>query len=205
MRGRARKSNARRHLSKNVRNAVLGCDALFAFLTRREEGANGKWATHRWVVEELVTAIHQMPTVEIRESNVDPQAGMPGGHQRVDYDEAGRDACLVQIAQIIGVLRSDFLKRTTFKNVRLGPDKFIGDVRKLVGKTGFQCQYRIRRDTYESSYQSVEVRRVAGGLYVWLKGVTETDLVEIIASYGAQTWRSDFEPVDAVTIQLTED
>jgi hypothetical protein len=192
-------------LSTNVRNTLLSCDALIGFLTRREPSSGDKWTTHRWVIEELAAAYDQIPTIEIRESNVDPQGGMLGSQQRIDFDETRRDACLVHIAQAISVLRSDFLKRKSVKNARLGPQQFINDIKRLIIKPGFICQYRVRRDSFESPYQPADIRRVAGGLYVWLPGVADTDLVEISVTYGAQAWRSDFEPVDAIAIDLSEE
>jgi hypothetical protein len=194
-------------LSAGVRNKLLSCDALLGFLTRRSPGNNGAWRSHRWVVEELAAALTgQIPTVEIRETNVDPQDGMLGDQQRINYDEAHRDLCLVQIAQVISVLRSDFQKHKSFKYVRLGgPEQFVTEARKLAAKSGLKCQYRVRRNTVEIPYQPVDILRVSGGLYIYLQGVTDSDLVQINVSYGAQTWNSDFEPVDAITIQLTED
>ena len=50
------------NLASEIRDAVLSCDALIGFTTRREQ-IGDRWTTHRWVIEELAVAFSQMPVV----------------------------------------------------------------------------------------------------------------------------------------------
>lgn len=187
-------------LPSKVKDTLLQCDAILGFLTRREEAGDGRWTTHRWVVEELAAAFNIMPVIEVREEGVDPQSGMLGATQRISYMETVRDRCLVDIAKAISQLR----KERSYKTLKLGPTEIVKEMRQLILKPGFQCEYRIRSQTYVSDYKKAEIRREAGGLYMWVEGVNDSDYVEIKTSFGQKSWQSDFEPIDAVSIIMAE-
>jgi hypothetical protein len=188
-------------LSPKVKETLLACDAMIGFTTRREPMGDERWSTHRWVIEELASAFRLMPVVEIREKGVDTQAGMLGGNQRIEFSEDAKDKCLVELALAINQIRKD----ATWKTLKLGPGEFVQAIRNVQGKPGFRCKYRTRRRNQESVYAEVQPKRIAGGLYVIVPGLRDDDLIEVVVEASGQVWRSDYEPIDAVTITLQEE
>lgn len=74
-------------LSQAVTDRIKESDAVLAFLTRRDALTNGRFTSHRWVYEEISTAIaNNVRAVEIREKLVDAQGGLPGDRQRIEFD-----------------------------------------------------------------------------------------------------------------------
>jgi len=187
-------------LGPQVKELLLDCDAMIGFTTRREM-AEGRWTTHRWVVEELATAFGKMPVVEVQEEDVDPQLGMLVGNQRVQYKESERDRCLVEIAQAISHIRQQ-VSQTMF---RLEPQEFTEQFRALINKKGLDCSYRVMRRNIESAFRSTNLRSLSGGLSIYIDGLRPGDFVQICVSYGKQSWSSDYEPIDAIRIGLTRE
>ena len=48
----------------------------------------------------------------------------------------------------------------------------------------------------------IPVLPIKGGLFVKLRGIVEADLVRLTISAGGRLWRSSYESVDTVDIQL---
>jgi len=91
-----------RIISEGIRNEIQKSDALIAFLTRRERTDDGG-NTHRWVSDELATALaFKLRVLEVREVGVTGQGGMAGDRQRIEYDKKNRDRCLVELVKAIG-------------------------------------------------------------------------------------------------------
>ena len=137
-----------------------------------------------------------MPVVEVRENGVDTQPGMLGANQHIDYREDARDRCLVELALAVNQIRKD----ATWKNLKLGPGEFVTAIRSLQVKPGFHCKYRTRRRNQESAYEDAPPKRIAGGLYIIIPGLRNDDLIEVVVEAAGRRWRSDYEPVDAITI-----
>jgi hypothetical protein len=92
-------------LDEGVRKQIRRCDGLLGFTTRRDQMHNGHWTTHQWVKDELLQAKDaqpQIPFVEIRETDVDPQSGMLGNHARIEFDETAPHRCLLEVAKVLG-------------------------------------------------------------------------------------------------------
>jgi hypothetical protein len=131
-----------------VRTRIRQCDKLLGFTTRRDELSNGKWSTHRWVTDELAHALAlTISVVEIREAGVEDQGGIVGDRERILYDGATRDQCLVEIAKVLGRWR----RETNVLRVQL---LSAGNVKEtivpLYRKPGFRCIYRLLRNGDES-------------------------------------------------------
>ena len=184
-------------LGTEIKDAILSCDALIGFATRRER-VGERWSTHRWVVEELAAAYNQIPVVEVREEGIDAQPGMLGGSQSIVYNEDRRDVCIVSIAQAICRIREKS-SHTIFK---LEPSEFSTQFRALLNKTGLQCSYRVMRRNVEGDVCRTKMWPVAGGLAISVDALRAGDLVQVCVSFGEQSWSSDYEPIDAIRISL---
>src|SRR5262245_27372130 len=83
-----------------VHRKIVKSDALIGFLTRRLDEPKG---THHWVLQELSLAkMLRLRFVEVRETGVSDQPGFTGMHQRITYDEARRDECLLALVTTLG-------------------------------------------------------------------------------------------------------
>lgn len=187
-------------LAPEVKNSLLSCDALIGFSTRRDP-LGDRWTTHRWVIEEMAAAFNQIPVVEVREDGVDAQSGMLGSNQRISYQEAHRDRCLVDIALAISHIREK-VSHTIF---RLEPTEFISQFRMLLSKPGLRCSYRVMRRNVESDYRPVNMWPVAGGLCMSIDALRTGDLIQVCVAFGEQSWSSDYEPVDSIRIGLIKE
>jgi hypothetical protein len=190
-------------LSDEVVKKIRGSDAMIGFTTRRGEAvAPDQFQTHPWVVKELTIAHDQdprIPFVEVRESGVIPP-GDPIGNafQRIDYDEADRATCLLQIAQALKKFHDD----TRITTVRLRPAAVVKQIYGVLDSDSFTCTCQILRGDLELRPERIPVRAIKSGLYVQLRGIAPSDLVRLTVSSGGRKWRSDYDSVDTVDIEL---
>lgn len=125
-------------LSTGVENRIEDCDACIGFLTKRgEKGANGYYATHRWVIEELTLALAKNKAVfEIREIGVEPQKGILGDRQRYDFDD--KTKVMLEIAKFISKEKS----KLTHKTFILFPPDFTNEIKPHLKSRDTRCLYR---------------------------------------------------------------
>jgi hypothetical protein len=188
-------------LGPEIKDAVLSCEALIGFTTRREQ-IGDRWTTHRWVIEELAVAWgNQIPVVEVREEGIDAQLGMLDDGQFIVYNEARRDICIVNIAQAICRIR----QRASHTIFKLEPSEFKTYFRTLLNRTGLRCSYRVMRRNVESELRQTRMWPVAGGLAISVDGLRAGDLIQVCVAYGEQSWTSDYEPIDAIRIALSRE
>lgn len=189
-------------LSPAIQELIRNSDALIAFLTRRDQLANGSWTTHPWVLGELTHGqssglARLLPVVE---EGVDYQPGIVGNLQRLAFQEARRDECLVALARAIG-------QWTRAQNIRLQllPPAFVEAVRPQVPTPGFRCTYQLMEGSRTRPEQPVQIMKIKGGLFIDLIEVPPQALVKIQIAAAGRSWSSDFESVDAVSVALAED
>jgi hypothetical protein len=188
-------------LESEIRTKILASDAVVGFTTRRER-VGDTWTTHRWVIEELAIAFNsQIPTIEVREIGIDGQTGMLATFQHIEYAEDQRDRCLVQLATAASQLRN----RLTRMNLKLGPPAFVKQVRSMHNKPGFRSYYQIMRRNIESELREAKVWSIAGGVCMSVYGLRSGDLIRACIEYGGSCWRSDYETVDALRIDLQKE
>jgi hypothetical protein len=188
-------------LEEGVKQTIRGCDAVLAFLTRRDSTAAGKYTTHRWVIEEITTASDShIPFLEVRETEVDEQGGMPGGRQHILYDLAQRDVCLVEIAKAIGKWRLNLPIK-----LQLLPDEVSDAIRPFLLRPGFRCSYQILHENFEHPITETKVIPIKGGLFVRVTGLEPLSMIQISVEAAGKRWRSDYESADSVSITLQEE
>jgi hypothetical protein len=185
-------------LSQGVLERIRNSDALIAFTTRRDPLQNGKWTTHKWVQQELAAAIEKdLLVAEVREEDIDPQVGLDGDRQRITYQEASRDKCLVEIVKTVGRWH-----QTVMVDLQLLPQKFIDDVRPLVKHPRLNCHYVIMESGRESGPVKATIRPIKGGLFLTASNVPRDALIRVFVEFDDKSWNSDYESVNSIGIKL---
>lgn len=177
-------------------------NALMAFATRREEIAENRWITHRWVYDELASALAiKLPAAEIREIGVDEQGGIAGDRQRIIYNETERDKCLVEIVKTLGNWHS-----SVTIEMQLLPEEWVRTVRPLLRNPDLRCTYQILE---KSGVMGDEIRGtilpITGGLFVRAQNVPRMSLIRIRVECSGKSWSSNFESIDSLGIRLQQE
>ena len=191
-------------LPEEILKLVRGADAMLGFTTRREEQSPGAFSTHPWVIQELTIAHSQdppIPFVEVREEGVVSPGGVVEAvnAQRIHYDESRRAECLVEIASALNRLNK--LTRTT--TIRLGPPAVVEDLGDVVDDPTLVCRVQtLQGSAAPSPWRQTQVFPISGGLFVRLRGLAVGELIRIEVAASGHKWRSSYESVDTVDIQL---
>jgi hypothetical protein len=192
-------------LPDEVMKAIRTSDAVIGFTTRRESVAPGQYRTHDWVIQELLTARAQdppIPWVEVREEGVISPGGIleSAEAQRIDYRQEDRAECLVKIAQAL----RRFHSLTNVTMIRLGPISAVEQIGPWLDDPSFTCTCQVLQGAVQLAPRRTPVFPIKGGLFVQLRGIAQGDLVRIAISARGRTWRSDYEAVDTVDVQVKE-
>lgn len=190
-------------LPPEVVDLIRGSDSVIGFTTRRDAAGPNQFTTHPWVVQELVAAYTQSPSipfVEVREEGVVSPGGMLDAvdAQRIDYRESDRAACLLQTAQALRRL----IDKLNVITVRLGPSSIVDQISGSLDDPGFSSVCQVLRGITLLAPQPVPVFPIKGGLFTKLRGIAEGDFVRITVSSRGHIWKSDFETLDFVDVQL---
>jgi hypothetical protein len=154
-------------------------------------------------VQELSAAISQnppIPIVEVREEGVIDPGGIISAHnaQRINYREADTADCLLNLCLAL----ERFHQLVSVTTVRLGPALIAEEISDLLDSPGFLCQCQILRGDVPLPPLPIPVLPIKGSLFVKLRGVGKDDLVRITISAGGRVWRSSYDSVDTVDVQL---
>ena len=187
-------------ISQEVIERIKKCDGLLAFLTPRDALANGKYITHRWVIDELSCAINNhVPAVEIRENTVDDQGGIAGDRQHIEFFLDDKAELLVELAKILSKWRRN-LKARRFL---LLPRDIVQDARPIIRSENLKCTYQFMNGNRESVIYEAKPFRFGQGLCVDIYNVPSEDALVQISITGPQfEWSSDYESVQLLSINL---
>lgn len=185
--------------------AIRTADALIGFTTRRDPVAAGQYRTHEWVVQELLTAHAQeprIPWVEIREQGVISPGGIieSADAQRIDYRQEHLAGCLIKIAQAVKRLHD----LTNVTMIRLGPVSAVEQIGPLLDDPSFACTCQTLRGAIQMAPRRTAVVPIKDGVFVQLHGIAQGELVRITISARGRIWRSNYESVDTVDVQVKE-
>jgi hypothetical protein len=183
-----------------VKNKIQTADALIAFATRRgDPNPEGKYATHRWVTDELAVAVGQkIPFVEVREVGVDEQRGIAGDHQPIIYDEKERDKCLVDLVEMIGRWHQEGPVR-----IQLLPDECTQEIIPLLNNPELQCSYHVLVDDDEVHEFPAKIRPFGqGSLIVRANDVPRRANIQVRIKFEGKLWVSNFESTELLSIHL---
>jgi hypothetical protein len=187
-------------ISEEVSERIKKADGVLAFLTPRDAMVSGKYTTHQWVRDELVTAInHRIPAVEIRELTVDTQGGIVGDRQRIDFDLDNKAKLLVELVKMLSRWRRNLKSRRLF----LMPRDIVQDARRFINSDDLKCRYQFMTGSKESEIYNAKPFKFGQGLCVDIYNVpSEDSLVEVTITGPQFEWSSDYESVQLLSINL---
>ncbi len=187
-------------LSLEVADRIKRADGVLAFLTQRDAMTNGKFTTHQWVRDELITAInHKVPAVEIREINIDAQGGIVGDRQRIEFALDDKAKLLVELAKMLSAWRRNLKARRLF----LMPRDIVQDARAYINKEDLKCTYQFMNGSKESEIYKAKPFKFGQGLCVDIYNVpSEDSLVQVTITGPHFEWSSDYESVQLLSINL---
>jgi hypothetical protein len=185
-------------LSQGVQQRIGNSDALIAFTTRRDQLQNGTWTTHKWVQQELALAIDRgMWVAEVRETDIDPQVGVDGDRQRISYEEANRDRCLVELVKTIGRWHEN-----VFVDLQLLPKEFIDSVKPLLRNPRLKVEYKVMEKNRETGPFGATIKAIKGGLFMTAANIHREALIQVFVECDGSSWNSDYESVNSIGIKL---
>lgn len=187
-------------ISDEVKARIEKADGVIVFLTRREKLESGKYTSHRWVYDELSTSIAlKVPAVEIRDVLVDPQGGLPGDRQRIEFNLDNKAQLLVEVAKLLASWRRNIKPKRLF----LMPRDIVQDVRPHINKDTLKCTYRFMTGSKESQEFKAKPFKYGQGLCIDVFNVpSEDSLVQINIDGPNFEWSSDYESVQLLSINL---
>lgn len=188
-------------ISEEVMARIRSSNGLIAFVTRRDAIGNGKWTTHRWVTDELSSAVaSRVRAVEVRELGVEPQGGIAGDRQLIVYDEQARDRCLVELVKTLGRWSEGISV-----DLQLFPLDIVRELRPLIPRPGFRCTYKTVQGHMESEALATAVRPTPVGLMIHCPGLSVDALVQVHIEAAGRAWTSDFVGIRSLGVTLQPD
>jgi hypothetical protein len=187
-------------ISTAVIDRIKKADAVLCFLTPRDEMASGKYTSHKWVYDELSTAMaNKIPAVEIREQTIDNQGGIGGDRQRIEFSLDDKAKLLVELAQLLSAWRRNLKARRLF----LLPRDIVHDARPFINKEELTCTYQFMTGCKESETYKAKPFRFGQGLCLDIFHVPSEDSLVQVSVKGPQfEWSSDYESVQLLSINL---
>ncbi|MCL6257474.1 hypothetical protein M3O96_00120 [Aquiflexum sp. TKW24L] len=187
-------------ISSAVIDKIKKSDGVLCFLTPRDEMASGKFISHKWVYDELSTAIaNNIPAVEIREQTIDNQGGIGGDRQRIEFSLDDKANLLVELAKLLSGWRRNLKARRLF----LLPRDIVQDARPFINTEELTCTYQFMTGSKESETHKAKPFRFGQGLCLDIFNVPSEDSLVMVSVKGPQfEWSSDYESVQLLSINL---
>ncbi len=191
-------------LSDGVVERITDSDACIGFLTKRgtQPNLDGSFPTHRWVIEEMTTALNKdKPVFEIREKGIDDQKGILGDRQRLDFEDVSK-----VMLEVVKFVMKEKNKLST-KIFMLLPSEILSEIRPHLANNDITCSYRFMYKTKYYDSQTTSIERFQGGYGIIIKQIPNEDaLIEIkIKAPGKISWSSGFVSVGLINVQLQKD
>jgi hypothetical protein len=155
-------------ISAGVIERIKRSDALIAFATRR-----------------------------VREEGVDDQGGVAGDRQRILYEEAKRDKCIVEIVKALGNWRQGGMVK-----LQLLPTDFVKEILPILYSEELKCSYCLYMDNDVSEDFPTRIIPISNGLFVRLVGIPNNALIQVKVRYRKKSWNSVFESTDSLGINM---
>lgn len=190
-------------ISNEVAERIRTSDAFLAFLTRRDELQNGKFTTHRWVTDELTTALnHRIAALEVRERMIDPQGGQQGDRQRLEFALENKAELLTELANVLATWR----KKLTTKRLVLLPEEIVRQARPFIDTPQLTCTYRYMSGSKRSGEFTSTPFRLGQGLCVDVVNAPAEDaLIQIKLKSPTFSWSSAYESIQLLSVNLQKD
>ncbi|WP_296703486.1 hypothetical protein [Algoriphagus sp.] len=184
-------------LSEGVIRKIQEADACIGFLTKRESDST---LTHKWVIEELATALASKKEIyEIRENGIDEQSGITGDRQYYHYD-GDKAMLLVMLAKFIVNVKT----RLSYKEFILLPEDISEQIRMNLSFT--RCTYQFLHKAKEYEVENAQLRKKPSGYAILIRKIPSEDaLIDIRIESPSGSWSSGYVSVGLINVLLTRD
>lgn len=190
-------------LAEGVVSRIADSDACIGFLTRRgNPDDQGIYNTHRWVIEELTTALlKKIPVFEIREKGISPQAGILGNRQRYEFED--KALLMLELAKFIRKEKS----KLTYKTFMLLPAQFSEDIRPHMKHVATKCSYRFLYKAKQYDPEQTKLERMSGGYGIIIKKIPDEEAQIEITVEGPNgiCWNSGWVSVGLINVNLQKE
>jgi len=189
-------------LKQGVLERIREADVCIGLLTKRSDpDGDGIFTTHKWVIQELAAAAAfdnpKIPTFEIREKGIDPQSGLLGASQYLEFDD--RAILLLQLAKFILKEKG----KLAFKTFMLMPQSFSDAIKPSLKHTS--CNYRFWHKGKEYEPQKATLLKMPAGFSVIIRNIpSEEALLELTVDGPGGTWSSGYVPVGSINVELSK-
>lgn len=178
-------------LTPAVMEKIRNCDALISLLTRREELQGGRWRTHPWVRDELNHArALSMPAIALIEDGVD-SGGAFNENEHIPLDRNDPLSAILRLSETIGSWKAELGRNL---KVRLGPDEVAVPLARNGNGGGWRCRYRLGEMGEFSEWQDATAVREVGGVFLYLRGVADRQLVAVEVMGNGRIWSAPAQP-----------
>jgi hypothetical protein len=180
-------------LSEEVIKRIKKADGMLAFLTRRDRMENGNFTTHRWVHDELVTALNnKIPVIEIRENKVDRQGGITGDREYIPFDIDNKAKLLADLSKPISIWR----KKSKARYLLLLPRSIAKQVIQNSDTDNVKCTYRFSNRGKVSDPEPAKLIPLADGVSINVANPpSEESYIQVSINGPKFSWSSSFVPI----------
>lgn len=176
-------------LDDAVRQRIDSCDCLVALATRRDPKADNSWTTHPWVINEYDYAkANDKEAIALVEEGVEWQ-GMYQAHEYIPLDRERLSDALLKLSNNIGIWKER--AGETWK-LQVFPEELAERI-ELEG-AGYECTYRTVQQGNYSDWHPVTPVPEPGGVFLYVKGVTTQQKIEVKLSRNREVWKSPATP-----------
>src|SRR5262249_45218170 len=163
---------------------IQEAQAFIGFRTKRDPALPGQDGcnSHTWVSQEFVHARKKILTVEVREHGVEAY-GMLSDLVPIPYFPDQRDHCLASLVRLLGQWR-----QLMPVQVKLLPQSFVDEIKPQIGVAGLQCTYRYLDGLNESEPILTPIRRINGGLFIFVRNLPRNALVAVEVVASGKVW-----------------
>jgi hypothetical protein len=174
-------------LEEGVKERIDACHYLIALATQREPPGD---TTHPWVIHEYGYAKAQRKkAIALVECGV-TWAGMYAAHEYIPLDRTNPCAALLKLSITIGKWKEQAGQTWT---LQILPDE-LADKLALEG-SNYTCMYRIfEQPMHYSSWCPITPVPQPGGVFLYVTGLNDRQLIEVRVSTNRATWQSPATP-----------
>jgi hypothetical protein len=171
-------------LTPAVQRRIDQSDGLIALLTRRDERKAGGWTTHQWVQDELAYARTKGKRgIALIEEGVDA-AGMYAPHEYIPLDRSKPLKAFVSLSETLGTWKWEAGR---IVKVQILPTSLA---EKVGRENGCKCRHRFVVEGKFSEWKEVSVVPEPGGAFVYLEGVRDDHMIQLVVEAEKTKWVS---------------
>lgn len=189
-------------LKQGVLERIRESDVCIGLLTKRDDpDGDGVFTTHKWVIQELAAAAAmdnpKIPTFEIREKGIDPQKGMLGATQYLEFTD--KAILLLHLAKFVLKEKG----KLAFKTFMLLPHSFSEAIKPSLRHT--TCNYRFWHKGKEYEPQKADLLKMPAGFSVIIRNIPSEDaLLELTVDSPGGKWSSGYVSVGSINVELSK-